>query len=242
MARRSRLHACARPSSSARCRATGRQLGLPSGVDPDRHLLVISILQVLLRAPAMRDRPRLRFTWPTRLLALATAMCLASAFFAGTLYSKGDLFQIIDTFGILPFLAFLTVPLVFRTRHHRRILLIALVSLGGYLGLTTLFEMIHLNALVFPRYILNPNYGIHYGHGRGPFVEADANGFACFVCAAACGIAVASWSGRWTRILAGAHRGAVPRRRVLVPRTRSLDWRRRSHCHHLDHDTATPTI
>ena len=77
------------------------------------------------------------------------------------------------------------------------------MSLGAYLGLTTLFEMVHLNALVFPRYILNPNYGIHFGRGRGPFVDAVANGFACFICAAACGVAVATWSGIRPRIFAG---------------------------------------
>jgi putative inorganic carbon (hco3(-)) transporter len=179
------------------------ELGFPSGVDPDRLLLVLGILQVLLRAPAVRARPRFRLGAAHVILALATVYVLASAFLAGTLYSKADLFRIIDAFGILPFLAFLTAPLAFRTHHHRRILLITLVTLGAYLGLTTLFEMVHLNALVFPRYILNQNYGIHYGRGRGPFVDAVANGFACFVCSAACGIAVATWSGVRRRILAG---------------------------------------
>ena len=179
------------------------ELGLPSRVDPDRLLLVFAIVQVLLRAPAIRDRPRLRLTVTHAVLALAVAYALASAFFARTLVSKGDFFEIVDAFGILPFLIFLTAPVTFASQHHRRILLVALVSLGAYLGLTTLFEMIHLNALVFPRYILNPNYGIHYGRGRGPFVDAVANGFACFICAAACGVAVATWTGLRSRILAG---------------------------------------
>jgi putative inorganic carbon (hco3(-)) transporter len=179
------------------------ELGFPSRVDPDRLLLVFGILQVVFRAPAVRDRPRLRLTGTHAVLALAVAYALASAFFAGTLFSKADFFEIVDAFGILPFLVFLTAPVTFASQHHRRILLVALVSLGAYLGLTTLFEMIHLNALVFPRYILNPNYGIHYGRGRGPFVDAVANGFACFICAAACGVAVATWTGVRPRILAG---------------------------------------
>ena len=33
------------------------ELGFPSRVDPDRFLLVFGVLQVLLRAPAVRDRP-----------------------------------------------------------------------------------------------------------------------------------------------------------------------------------------
>jgi putative inorganic carbon (hco3(-)) transporter len=179
------------------------ELGLPSRVDPDRLLLVFGILQVLFRAPAVRDRPRLRLTGTHAILALAVAYAVASAFVVGTLFSKGDFFEIVDAFGVLPFLVFLTAPVTFATQHHRRILLVALVTLGAYLGLTTLFEMIHLNALVFPKYILNPNYGIHYGRGRGPFVDAVGNGFACFICAAACGVAVASWTGLRARILAG---------------------------------------
>ena len=164
---------------------------------------MIGILQVLLRAPAIRDRPRFRFTVAHVFLALAAAYAVASAFFAGTLYSKTDLFRLVDAFGILPFLVYVTAPVAFRTRRHRGILLVTLVTLGAYLGLTTLFEMVHLNALVFPRYILDPNYGIHYGRGRGPFVEAVANGLACFVCASACGVALATWSRPRARALAG---------------------------------------
>ena len=179
------------------------ELGLPSGVDPDRLLLVVGILQVMLRAPGIRDRPRFRFTVAHAFLALAAVYAVASAYFAGTLYVKVDLFKIVDAFGILPFLVYLTAPVAFRTRRHRGILLVTLVTLGAYLGLTTLFQMTHLDALVFPRYILNPNYGIHATRGRGPFVDAVANGFACFVCAAACGVALASWAGRRARGLAG---------------------------------------
>ena len=135
-------------------------------------------------------------------MALAVLYALASAYLAGTLYIKGDLFRIVDAFGILPFLVFLTAPVAFRTRRQRGILLFTLVLLGAYLGLTTLFEMVHLNALVFPRYILNPNYGIHFGRGRGPFVDAVANGFACLVCSLACGVAAANWSRQRTRMLA----------------------------------------
>jgi O-antigen ligase len=65
-----------------------------------------------------------------------------------------------------------------------------------------MFETINLNALVWPKYILNPNYGIHYGRGRGPFVDAVANGFGLFVCAAACGVATRNWSRPRARSLA----------------------------------------
>lgn len=179
-----------------------QELGFPSGVDPDRILLSFAILQVVFRAPPVRTRPRFKIVPAHVLLALAVVYVAASAYFAGTLTQKDPLFKLIDAFGILPFLTFLAAPIAFRTSHQRRILLFTLVVLGAYLGLTTLFEMTHLNALVWPRYILNPQYGIHYGRGRGVFVDAVANGFALFVCATACGVAVATWSSGWARTLA----------------------------------------
>lgn len=163
-------------------------MGLPGGVDPDRILLVVGIAQVLVRTRRVADRPRLRFIPAHAVLGLAVLYVLVSAFAAGTLFAKAPLFRLIDTFGVLPFLVFLVAPLAFRTERHRSVLVVAIMVLGAYLGLTTIFEMLHLNALVFPRYILNPNLGIHVLRGRGPFLDAVANGFAMFVCAMVCGL------------------------------------------------------
>jgi putative inorganic carbon (hco3(-)) transporter len=179
-----------------------QQLGIPGVLAPDRLLLTAGIAQVLLRAPAIRDRPPVRLVPAHALLALAIIYAVCSAFFAHTLSSRHSLLEIIDSFGILPFLTFLAAPLAFRTKRQRAVLLVALVALGGYLGLTVLFETVHLDALVFPKYILNPNYGIHVGRGRGPFVDAVANGFGLFVCAVACGVAIATWSRLRARLIA----------------------------------------
>lgn len=178
----------------------------PSGADPNRILLVIGIAQVLIRTRAVADRPRLRFIPAHAVLALAVLYVMVSAFAAGTLFAKGPLFRLIDTFGVLPFLAFLVAPLAFQTERHRSILMVAIMILGAYLGLTTIFEGIHLNALVFPRYILNPNLGIHVLRGRGPFLDAVANGFALFVCAMVCGLVASTrprlrWPARTIAIL-----------------------------------------
>jgi len=180
-----------------------QELGFPTGLDPDRIMLTFAIVQVLFRAPAVRDRPPLKFTTAHLLLGLALLYVISSALSAKTLLVKDPLFKIIDAFGVLPFLAFLTAPLAFRTPRQRAILLVALVALGVWLGLTVWFETAHVDALVWPRYILNPHYGIHVGRGRGPFVDAVANGFALFVCAACCGVAVATWSRPGARVLAG---------------------------------------
>jgi O-antigen ligase len=178
------------------------QLGVPGSLSPDRLLFVGAVVAVALRAPPVADRPRLRITGIHLLLALAAAFALVSALFAGTLFQREPFFKLFDAFGILPFLIFLVAPVAFRTPHQRRVLLGTFVALGAYLGLTTLFETLKLDALVFPKYILDATYGIHVGRGRGPFVDAVANGLALYTCAVMCAVAVASWRSRRMRAVA----------------------------------------
>jgi putative inorganic carbon (HCO3(-)) transporter len=178
------------------------QLGVPGPLSPDRLLLAGGIVAVLLRAPPVADRPRLQISGVHWLLALAVVYAFTSAFFAGTLSQRDPFLKLVDAFGIMPFLVFVAAPLAFRTTRQRRVLLGTFVALGAYLGLTVLFETVKLNALVFPKYILDPNYGIHVHHGRGPFVDAVANGLALYTCTVACAIAVASWRNRCVRALA----------------------------------------
>ena len=180
------------------------RLGVPGPLSPDRLLLAGGILAVLVRSLASAEGPRLRITATHALLAAAVVYALGSAFVAGTLSENDAFLRLVDTFGIMPFLLFLTAPLAFRTQRQRQLLLVTFVTLGAYLGLTVVFETVKLDALVFPKYILDPNYGIHAGRGRGPFVEAVTNGLALFTCSVVCAIAVAQWHDRRARIVAGA--------------------------------------
>jgi O-antigen ligase len=172
------------------------QLGVPGALSLDRLLFAGGVAAVVLRAPPSADRPRLQISGAHVLLALAVAYALVSAFVVGSLVERAPFFKLVDAFGILPFLTFLAAPLAFRTPQQRRVLLGTLVALGSYLSLTTIFEIANLDALVVPKYILDPDYGIHAGRGRGPFVDAVANGLALYTCAVACGIATATWSDR----------------------------------------------
>jgi putative inorganic carbon (hco3(-)) transporter len=179
-----------------------QQLGVPGPLSPDRLLFVGAIAAVLLRAPPVADRARLQITSTHWLLALAAAFALVSALVAGTFFQRDGFIRIVDAFGILPFLTFLVAPVVFRTSRQRRVLLGTLVTLGAYLGFTVLCEMLKLDALVFPKYILNPDYGMHPSRGRGPFVDPVACGLALYTCAVACAIAVASWRSAEMRAVA----------------------------------------
>jgi O-antigen ligase len=160
------------------------RLGLPPAVAPARFLLLLGAAAALLRAPGdgpLRARPRLGIEHA--LLAAAVAWALASALAAGTLGSGA--FRLLDRYGAMAFVVALAAPVAFATARDRRTLLLALTGLGAYLGVTAIFEIAGPHALVFPRYIADPTYGIHPGRARGPFVEAAINGFALFACGAA---------------------------------------------------------
>ena len=64
-------------------------------------------------------------------------------------------------------------------------LLAVLVVLGLYLACTGACEVAGRWSLVFPRYIANPDLGIHFGRARGPELNAVSLGLyvtACFLC------------------------------------------------------------
>lgn len=177
-------------------------VGIPGQIAPDRLLLVLGIAAVILRAPGIRDRAKLRVEPVHWWLAAAAAFAAVSAAVSGTLDQTEHFFTLFESLGIVPFLVFLLAPVVFSTARQRLVLLGALVGLGAYLGLTALFEATGLDALVFPRYILDPEFGIHADRARGPFVQPATNGMALFACAIAATIATRIWKQGEARLLA----------------------------------------
>jgi O-antigen ligase len=171
-----------------------KRLGFPIG--PDRLLWLAALASLALGLPGV-DVAR-RITWrPVHFVLAATAAYAGvSALHAGTLTSSIGFFALLDRLGILPFLAFALAPLLFGTKRQRDVLLLVLVLTGLYLGLTTLFEAVNLDFLVFPRYISDPNVGYHFGRARGPFVEGVANGLALYGCAIASAVAAYTWPDR----------------------------------------------
>jgi O-antigen ligase len=55
-------------------------------------------------------------------------------------------------------------------------LLRAIVCIGVYLAFTASFEHYRIDALVFPRYIVDPHVGIQFGRARGPMVGSNPMG------------------------------------------------------------------
>jgi len=161
-------------------------MGIPIPLDRVFLLICLALLARDHRAQLLRRVIRWR---PIHmLLALLVAVAVSSAFWAGTWRSRVGVYSLLDRLGIVPFLLFALAPVLVPDERRRTQLLMVLAGLGAYLGLTTLFEAVKLNALVWPHYINDPSIGIHFGRGRGPFAEAVANGLALFATGTAAGI------------------------------------------------------
>ena len=156
------------------------ELGVPLPVD--RMLFAVGVAGLLLRVPIQRPAlPRVRFVHVV--IVAAAAFAVVSAHVSGSLSDSAGSFALLDRFGLVPFLSFLLAPVVFDTPQRRAILLGVLAACGAYLGVTAVAEGIGARALVWPRYILDPNVGIHPDRARGPFVEAGEFGLALWSCA-----------------------------------------------------------
>lgn len=174
-----------------------RQVGLP--LSPDRLFMTAAIAALVLRLPNVHtDR---RIVWrPTHVfIGIVAGYAIVNAYAAGTLLTSKGFFTILDRLGIVPMLVFVLAPFLFGTRRSRDVLLTALVLLGAYLAVTAFGEGLGITALVWPKYILDPSVGIHFGRARGPFVESVADGLALYGCAVACAVAAMTWTTRWKR-------------------------------------------
>jgi putative inorganic carbon (hco3(-)) transporter len=181
-----------------------QEFGLPPLVTPDRFLLFLVIIMVVVRAPVLRNRPAIPFGSAHLWILLAAAISIISADTAGTLFTgDGGGFMLTDRFGLLPFAAFVVAPVVFSTPSQRRVLFITLGVIGAYLAGTAVFEIVGPRSLVFPRYVLDPTLTIHEGRARGPFVNSSFDGFGIYIGGIAAILLAATSRRKEVRLLGG---------------------------------------
>jgi O-antigen ligase len=173
-------------------------MGIPTLLAPDRIILFTGVIGVLARAPRSRLRAPFRIEPVHYILGLVVLYVIASAVVVGTLIDQTAFFVLFERFGVVPFLLFVCAESAFRTDQQRQVLLVGLVALGGYLGVTALLEVLN-SPLIFPGYIDDPNVGTLPDRARGPFVEPATNGLALFTCAGACAVAFSRWPSRKAR-------------------------------------------
>lgn len=168
-------------------------VGLP--FPPDRLFFAAGSLLLLLDGQ-LQASGRLRWRWVHGFMIATVAWAAWSASVHGTLQTSYGAFALLDRL-VIPFAFLVLGPILFAEERDRIRLLKALIALGAYLGLTAIFEIAGLDSLVFPRYILDPEVGIHFGRARGPFAGAEANGMALAASFFASALAVSRLRGAW---------------------------------------------
>jgi|GEM_PF-1585862 len=77
---------------------------------------------------------------------------------------------------IFPFSMFFIAQHIYYDRYKREGFVKFIILLGLYLGVTAILEHYGINRFIWPRYITDPYFGIHFGRARGPFAQAAFNG------------------------------------------------------------------
>lgn len=154
-----------------------KNLGLPIG--PDRIFFGVTLVLLVLDPRA--DLQRLRFRALHVVAFIVVCAAGLSALEVGTLQTSLGLFALLDRL-IVPYITGFLAPVIFRDAKDRDLLAKALGLLGIYLGFLAFCEVIGPHALVWPRYIQNPNLGDHFGRARGPFLESESDGLAMLGC------------------------------------------------------------
>jgi O-antigen ligase len=132
---------------------------------------------------------------------LVAVYAVGSAMIADTFQFEQVRFALLDRLSVIGFVLFFVAPKAYREERDRRILLGTLVALGGYIGLTAVFEEVGPESLAWPSYITDPAVGIHNDRARGPFAEAAANGLVLYACLVASVMAAVTWRDpRWKKV------------------------------------------
>jgi O-antigen ligase len=107
---------------------------------------------------------------------------------------------------VYPFAGYFIMRRGVRTKAQANSFLTGVGLITIYLGVIGLGEAWHQDWLVFPKYILDPKVGIHWGYVRGPFLNASWDGLAMVM-----GLPILLWLcfgrrdvGRWFWLLGSA--------------------------------------
>lgn len=146
---------------------------------PPQRILWVSIFFIFLLELALGQR-KIAFgiTKIEIAMLLLCVYIISSTIISGTFYKEGQ-GPFLNTFlsaYLLPFSMFFLARNIIDGEKEIKKVFIFFSIIGLYLGITGVFEYFQIRELVFPRYIMHPYMGIHFGHARGPFLSAAVNG------------------------------------------------------------------
>jgi len=138
----------------------------------DRVAFVLLLIAVAGRAVLLRQNLCVfqRATWPMLGLTLfALASVLGEPF-------DQDAWSVLASKLLVPFAMFHIAGLIFTNEARLRHFEIFCLVILAYLTFTAIAFLSGAHALIFPRFILNADLGIHVDRARGPLLQAVANG------------------------------------------------------------------
>ncbi len=137
-------------------------------------LVVIFILEILTKRRRIFSFTKVEYS-----MFLFCLAAVISMIWTGTIIKEGGKLKIGEllTGYIVPFFMFFISQNVYANNTSKREgFLKFIVLVGIYLSFTAIFEHLKINKLVFPKNILDADFGIHFGRARGPFCQAAVNG------------------------------------------------------------------
>lgn len=156
--------------------------GAGVAVTVDR-LFVLGVALITAAAVGLGRVPWRTLPAVVRVLAIMIIYFTASMLYAG-MRSIADVsphYRLIGGY-IIPAIVLVICFLAFR--HDRQLSKVAwfFFAFGAYLTITAWAEQLHLWSIVFPKYIRDPDLGIHWGRSRGPFLVAVTLGYTLIFC------------------------------------------------------------
>ncbi|MCK6456253.1 MAG: O-antigen ligase family protein [Phycisphaerae bacterium] len=147
-----------------------------------RLLIVVLVLLMLLMIAV--GRLRVNMAWPVS----GAITLIAVYFFVSAVVSGFDTrspvtvhYRLIGGY-LFPFTVFALILHGIENEISLRRIANFFMLIGAYLTFTGWMEYFQVWALVWPRFIANPEVGIHWGRVRGPFVMSAAMGLALTYC------------------------------------------------------------
>jgi len=142
------------------------------------RMLFVMLMFIFAAEALVRKRRIFSFTAIEYSMFLFCAFAVMSMIYSGFIIKEGGRLRIGEllTGFILPFFMFFAAKNTYDTYEKREGFIKFMIAVGLYLSFTAVFEHFRIEQLVFPKFILDPGFGIHMGRARGPFGQAAVNG------------------------------------------------------------------
>lgn len=157
------------------------EISLSGSILPDisvERFLFVMLLGMFILEAVFGKHKVFRWTLTEYSMSLFLLLAVISMASSGMIIKEGGRLKIGEllTGYIFPFFMFFISQSVYDNHERREGLIKFLILIGIYLGITAMLEHFNVDRLIFPRYITDPGFGIHFGRARGPFCQAAVNG------------------------------------------------------------------